>query len=273
VPPPRTSRPRPPAGTPPPDVPPRPEPVTPGEILRAARLRRRLSLADAERATRIRAQYLQALEDDEPSALPPGVYARGFLRNYAIFLGVPPDQVLHGAQSRRVRERPTTLRPAARPVSFKVPRATWLLALVALVAVLVVAGVAWLGLTAPEEQRAAARTGVTPTALVQLPPLATPVPPTPEPTTAPTPQPSPTTAPKGVDLELRTTDRSWVRATVDGKVVLETTLAAGQVQRWNGQQSVALFVGNAGGVDVTVNGQRIGALGASGSVIEREFTR
>jgi hypothetical protein len=64
-----------------------------------------------------------------------------------------------------------------------------------------------------------------------------------------------------------------VRATVDGKVVLETTLAAGQVQRWNGQQSVALFVGNAGGVDVTVNGQRIGTLGASGAVIEREFTK
>jgi hypothetical protein len=76
-----------------------------------------------------------------------------------------------------------------------------------------------------------------------------------------------------VDVELRANDRSWIRATVDGKIVLEDTLTAGQVQRWSGQQSVLLRVGNAGGVDVTVNGQRVGPLGPAGAAVDREFTK
>jgi cytoskeletal protein RodZ len=249
------------------------EPATPGELLRTARLRRRISLAEAEQATRIRAQYLQALEDDDLSALPAGVYSRGFLRNYAIFLGVPPDQVLGGQHDRRVRDRRSALRPTARPVSFRVPRATWLVAAIALLAVAVVAFLAWLGLTAPEEQRAAPPAAATPSVLVQLPPLATSAPATAAPTIVAPPSPTALAASRTVDVELRTTDRSWVRATVDGKVVLEDIVAAGQVQRWSGQQSVALRIGNAGAVDLTVNGQRIGVLGPMGAAVDREFTR
>ena len=262
---------------------PRRAPATSGEILRTARLRRHISLADAEQATRIRLQYLQALEDDDLGALPAGVYSRGFLRNYALFLGVPPEDVLSGMSVRRgreVRERRAALRPTGRPISFRVPRATWLVAAVALVALLVIGGLAWLGLTAPEDQRSAAPGGApaaaaSPTALVQLPPLATPASPTAAPTVAPTTAPSPTARPAGapVEVELRTTDRSWVRATVDGKMVLEDTLASGQSLRWTGQQSVALRIGNAGGVEVTVNGQRLGALGKPGEAVDREFTR
>ena len=57
-----------------------------------------------------------------------------------------------------------------------------------------------------------------------------------------------------------------MRATVDGQIVLEETLAAGQTQRWSGQQTVVLRVGNGAGVDVTANGQRIGALGPAGAL-------
>jgi len=286
-PPTRTRRPRPTPGEEAVEAaaPPRREPATPGEILRAARLRRRISLTEAEQATRIRLQYLQALEDDDPSALPAGVYSRGFIRNYAIYLGVPPDTVLDAARDRRwrdSRDRRASLRPTARPVSFRVPRATWLIASVAVVALLVVAGLAWLGLTAPAEERAAQAgqgapgAATTPTTLVQLPQLPPPATATAAPTSIPAIQPTATGvagAGRTVDVELRTTDRSWVRATVDGKIVLEDTLNAGQSLRWTGQQSVALRVGNAGGVDLVVNGQRIGALGPAGAAVDREFTR
>jgi cytoskeletal protein RodZ len=241
--------------------------------LRAARIRRRISLVEAEQATRIRAQYLQALEDDDLGALPAGVYSRGFLRNYAIFLGIPPDDVLGNVRDRRIRERRSTLRPAARPVSFRVPREAWFVVLLGLGAAFVVVILVWLGLTAPEGQRAAPSGAVTPTVLVQLPPLATSAPPTAVPTAVPAVQPSPTTVSRTVDVELRANDRSWIRATVDGKIVLEDTLTAGQVQRWSGQQSVLLRVGNAGGVDVTVNGQRVGPLGPAGAAVDREFTK
>ena len=64
-----------------------------------------------------------------------------------------------------------------------------------------------------------------------------------------------------------------MRATVDGRIVLEDTLGAGQTLRWSGQQRVALRIGNAGGVEVTLNGQRLGTLGAVGQAIDREFSR
>ena len=266
------------------EAPSRREPATPGEVLRAARLRRRISLAEAEQATRIRLQYLQALEDDDPSALPAGVYSRGFIRNYAIYLGVPPDTVLDTARDRRWRDgrdRRASLRPTARPVSFRVPRATWLFASVAVAVALAMGTLAWLGLTAPPEERGASGAqgapagAATPTTLVQLPQLPPAATATGAPTSVPAAQPTATPAASGrtVDVELRTTDRSWVRATVDGKMVLEETLSAGQTVRWSGQQSVALRVGNAGGVEVVVNGQRVGTLGAAGAPVDREWTR
>lgn len=65
-----------------------------GEMLREAREDRGLSLAEAERGTKIRQRYLSAMEDDHLSALPSPVYTRGFLRNYALYLQLDADEVL-----------------------------------------------------------------------------------------------------------------------------------------------------------------------------------
>lgn len=65
-----------------------------GDILREAREARGISLFEAERDTKIRAKYLAALEDDNLTLLPGPVYARGFLRNYASYLGVEPEEAV-----------------------------------------------------------------------------------------------------------------------------------------------------------------------------------
>jgi cytoskeleton protein RodZ len=59
-----------------------------GSSLRAAREQRQLQLPEVERATRIRAKYLQALEDERWDVLPGTAYVKGFLRTYADFLGL-----------------------------------------------------------------------------------------------------------------------------------------------------------------------------------------
>lgn len=259
-------------------------PVTPGERLRAARLRRRISLAEAEHATRIRARYLQALEDDDYAALPSAVYSRGFLRNYAIFLGVPPDEVMSGVPERRRRDRRPGVRSVATPIRISTPQSIWLLAAVG-AAVFVLVALVWLGLSPPGNAPTASPFGQAtagpdtgqrgptggPNSLVTLPTLPPAMTsPTLSPAT-PTPAPSPTAT--GVNLELRAIDRSWVRVTVDGRVVLEETLAAGRAERWTGQQTVAVRVGNGAGVEVTVNGQHLGALGPAGQPIDRSWNR
>ena len=59
-----------------------------GNSLREARYRQQLELSEIEQATKIRARYLQALEEEEFDSLPAQAYVKGFLRNYAEYLGL-----------------------------------------------------------------------------------------------------------------------------------------------------------------------------------------
>ncbi len=70
-----------------------------GAILRERRERAGITLADVEKATRIRQRYLLALESDEWHLLPGEVVGRGFLRNYASFLGLDPDPLIQQRRS------------------------------------------------------------------------------------------------------------------------------------------------------------------------------
>lgn len=65
-----------------------------GTILRQARNRRKVELSEVEAATRIRLRYLRAIEDEEWDVLPGGVYTRGFIRTYAVFLGLDGDRLV-----------------------------------------------------------------------------------------------------------------------------------------------------------------------------------
>jgi cytoskeletal protein RodZ len=71
------------------------------ERLYAARERKGVDLYRAERDTKIRARYLAALERGDYRELPGAVYTKGFLRNYALYLGLEPDEIL--GQWRRER--------------------------------------------------------------------------------------------------------------------------------------------------------------------------
>ncbi|HEY5708868.1 MAG TPA: helix-turn-helix domain-containing protein [Solirubrobacterales bacterium] len=64
-----------------------------GAILREARMRRGIELSEVEAVTRIRPGYLRAIESEDWEALPGGVYARGFIRTYATFLGLDGDRL------------------------------------------------------------------------------------------------------------------------------------------------------------------------------------
>lgn len=65
-----------------------------GDIFKERRKEMNVSLKEAENATSIRMSYLQAIEDGEMQKLISPVYAQGFLRQYAIFLGVDGDKIV-----------------------------------------------------------------------------------------------------------------------------------------------------------------------------------
>ena len=73
-----------------------------GNSLREARLRQGLDHAQVELATKIRAKYIRALEDEEFAVLPGGTYIKGFMRSYAEFLGLDGQLYVDEYNSRHV---------------------------------------------------------------------------------------------------------------------------------------------------------------------------
>ncbi|MBN1331567.1 helix-turn-helix domain-containing protein [Candidatus Dojkabacteria bacterium] len=65
-----------------------------GELLKEKRAKKGLSLRQISEITKIRVEYLQALEDGRYSAFPSEVYLKGFLKNYAKFLGIDKERSL-----------------------------------------------------------------------------------------------------------------------------------------------------------------------------------
>ncbi len=133
-----------------------------GATLREARERRAVTLADAEAATRIRARYLAALEEERFAELPGEAYARSFLREYADFLGLDGQRLAAEYDLRLGAPEPL----AVEPVPFQRrgrPGRSWLIALL----VLVVAAIIALAVLVPGGSR---RTSPQPTAPAHRPP-------------------------------------------------------------------------------------------------------
>jgi cytoskeleton protein RodZ len=64
---------------------------------------------------------------------------------------------------------------------------------------------------------------------------------------------------------------SWLRVTVDGSVSMEGTFPAGTAKTFHGKNAL-VRIGNAGGVEIYVDGKDVGKLGKLGDVAERAFT-
>lgn len=79
---------------------------TVGEILAEARLSKGITLSEAERNTKIRVETIQALEENNFAILPSSVYIRGFIKNYADYLGLDPERTL-AIFRRQFEEKPS----------------------------------------------------------------------------------------------------------------------------------------------------------------------
>jgi len=120
-----------------------------GSSLREARERKKLDLREIEEATKVRARYIRALEDEEFEILPGQTYVRGFLRAYANYLGLDGQLYVDEYTSRFfVAEEDTPLlrRRRARKLPSRYPhveRNVVILALAGIVALAALVIVAW----------------------------------------------------------------------------------------------------------------------------------
>jgi len=261
-----------------------------GELLRKARQERGLSLAQVEEATRIRSAYLQALEEEAYERLPAPVYVKGFLKNYALYLGLDAQQALGLYQAPEapaiVASRPLMLDEPLDPFHLRL-RQLWPLGLVVLAIALVAAG--WWGYQRYGDRitlrwpftRPAATSTPTPTlsatATLTLPaPTATLPPPTFTPSPTRTLEPTLTPTPVAVTtLELSVEvvgERAWLLVQADDQRVFGGILEPGATNTWTARERILVRCGNSGAVRVTLNGQSLGPLGDIGQVVDREWT-
>lgn len=255
-----------------------------GELLKEARQNKGVSLEEVEKELRIRSKYLQALEDEDFSVMPAEVYAKGFLRNYAIYLGLDPEEVKALYKGEKGR-KPDLIGKAAqipggdvRPHAFPLDRTLTqprLLAFPFLVITLAILAFALLGLWAfrtylPRSVKATPEPKATATAL-QPRPTFTPTPVVTPATLTPVGTPTPRVY-TGVDVELVIKERAWLQVHVDGEKVFEGVFDEGTKITWHGEERVAVRCNNAGGVEVVLNGQNLGPLGRRGQVVDREWT-
>ncbi len=120
-----------------------------GNSLHEARVRQGLGLPTVESATKIRAKYLKALEEEQFELLPAETYVKGFLRTYAEFLGLDGQlyvdeynsRFVVGEDDRPLRPRRSAVRPQRRSRGLESGVVLVTLAAIALVAALVI--VAW----------------------------------------------------------------------------------------------------------------------------------
>ena len=217
-----------------------------GTTLRDARERLGLDLAECERATRIRAGQLRALEEGRFEKLPEPPYTRGFLRTYAGLLGLDGDRLVAeydrllgeddrlGAHALQPLPPPETRIEALRgrlPPPRR-PRRTTVLRWLSVGGIVVLGILAWLGVTghqsSPPEPRPTAVASTRPAASA---PARSPaaVPPRAMMTVTGLP-------PSGSYIEVHRTDR-------DGPLLYEGTVTPGSSRRWRLGRPIWIRVG------------------------------
>ncbi len=265
---------------------PRPEPSAAeaarlGEELRDARFALGLSVEDIAASLRIRGPYLVALEEGRVRDLPAPAYALGFVRTYARALGLDGDEVV-----RRFREAsgPAVQRKTDLVFPEPVPERGLPAGAVVLVGAVIAVG-AYLGWyqwsgsgdrtvdavpSVPARIEQAAR--LDPAPGLAAPPPALMAPPTPSPAaaqaaTAPAVPTPPAAAPEG-RVVLRAKADAWIqlRDRGNGTVILNRVLRPGESYTVPPRDGLLFTTGNAGGLDILVDGQPVPALGGAQAV-------
>jgi len=240
-----------------------------GTRLSEIRLAKGVSLDDIARSTRVGRRQLEALETDSWGELPAPVFVKGFIRAYCEFLDTSPDEAL---ELYRVASgelvKPARVQSAVHTLPSRRggPLMISLVLFIALGASLFALRLGLKSSPRPAPAMSGPALSDAGSAASSAPIPVTTVPAVP---VQPAPLPARETKPAGQRLLIRAVEPTWIRVQTDEGQVTEELLQAGAVREWTAERRFVLTVGNAGGLEVDLNGRRIPALGAKGAVIQR----
>jgi cytoskeleton protein RodZ len=265
-------------------------PIDFGSKLREARERRGISLRDIANATKISIAALEALERNDISRLPGGIFSRAFVRSYAVEVGLDPEATIHEFIDAFPQDSVTVGHPTSDEVEDIVAteshrRIAGTVVRLLAVSLPIAALVLYFGTAGRRAQRAG---DASPGGLLVSPPAAAPVatpdppatadrvpPPATDPgaRSAPSPIASPAAPPPSseapdlltIGLSVRTP--CVVSAIVDGRKAIDQVLRPGDQRTIEVRREIVLTVGDASAVVMTLNGAGARPLGKPGEVV------
>jgi len=249
-----------------------------GEELRREREIRGISLKEISDATKISRRFLEALERNDHRTLPAPVFTRGFVREYARYVGLSAEEMVNrynfaAANDDRIEKPPTvakypetpvrdiTPKPAPKrgipPTYARVDRNV----LASLLILLALASVAYWAVQFKRKEREA-EAAATAIAAPPAKALATPV----------IEPPALLPDDSVLRMTMAATADSWVELEADGKTVMSDVIRAGQQQNFEAREQFRFRkIGNASGLSLRLNGTSIPPLGGDGEVVRNRI--
>lgn len=236
-----------------------------GSKLREARERKGVSLRQIANATKINVGALEALERGDISRLPGGIFSRAFVRSYAIEVGLEPEETIRDFIAQFPGDSVTAGHAASTQIEDSEALdsdrrvATTFLRLIGM-SVPIAAVVLYFGMGQPgpppehtSAPETAGQTAPVPARSIETAPAGDPV--------------VASRDPDSLMVGLSAAASCWVSAIVDGRRVLERQLRAGETESFNVRTEMVLTTGDAGALQLTLNGAVAKPLGRPGEVV------
>ncbi|MDD5254607.1 MAG: DUF4115 domain-containing protein [Candidatus Omnitrophica bacterium] len=267
-----------------------------GARLKQLRLERGINLEEVSKKTKIHLNILKAIEEDAVGNFNP-VYLKGFLKIYCSFLGVDPKD--YSGESRQpapntgsvpsaqAKESPGLFSQAASSFKFipfdKINRtvlkrlAFFALAVACVFLLFNIGKAVSSGIASSYKKYQAQRQEAKLARAEKQAPAAgqkqkTPAPAVSEPaarkqagTQAQKPK---TPVMTGVRLTVQVKENCWIHVKADGKTIFQRVLMKGRSESWEAREKIELSVGNAGAVELQVNGKFLPSIGKKGQVLK-----
>lgn len=235
-----------------------------GERLKRERELREVSVEELTKATRISQRFLEALENEDWSKLPGGLFARAFVRTIARYLGLDEESLLAEYDAARGDLSQDTGRPEERIPS--PPR--WIPAVALLGALAVLAGLiyagryAWHRYTAHRARQQSSSSSAPSGAALS--------PATNKVAATSTVAQGPGSSAAALDLAISTSAATRVRVVSDGTVALDAEVPAGETRHFAAKERFEVTAADSSALLLELNSQAmppLGAPGASGTMV------
>lgn len=278
-----------------------PSASSPGAILKRCREYHDLTLEEAEESTKIGANYLSALEENQISQFASLAYLRGFLRIYSTYLGLNPDDMirlydkLHSTGSGKDEQSAGTAGAVGAPSRKRFPLQKLAIPAVILALIIITATFINRSPAPPVRPKPPAVTtqsaAPTPAPIQQAPstarkaaPARTPSETVVEQKRGDSPPPAQTLLQKppaenarGFVVRLMVTQNGTLTVNIDDSTSQAYDLAVGDSIEWKADRTISLELSNAGGVEAELNGNPLKPFGQPGKpatvVIDSEGVR